>query len=49
MGLFGKKKEKNGGIGVVSHPYPLRMDQKCPGWPVWAVQLPSTEEDTGDG
>ena len=34
---------------MVSHPYPLRMDQKCPGWPMWAIQLPSTEEDTGTG
>lgn len=34
---------------MVSHPYPLRMDQKCPGWPMWAVQLPSTEEDPGTG
>ena len=34
---------------MVSHPYPLRRDQKCPGWPVWAVQLPSIEEETGDG
>ena len=34
---------------MVSHPYPLRMDEKFTGWPVRAFELHSVEEDTGDG